>query len=642
MRAGSTKVLLPVARATAALSIALALSAPAMAASDFVEGEVLVRYRSEVSGEEVSAMEARFALSLLNALPHLRLRHYRLPEGLEVDAAIEALQAEAVVESVDRNVLHSLQVVPNDPRFSEQWSLHNTGQSVQGITGTADSDIDWPEAMDLFAPIAYVTVAVIDTGVAIDHPEILSHLWVNVDELNNGLDDDGNGYVDDVFGWNFIDGSNIPLDDKGHGTQVASVVGAIADNATGGTGVHPGVRIMPLRVGDEIRKLGSPIVSLINFLLATTYAAQNGADLINFSAGRSGGPIALEEDQLEWLDAQGILFIAAAGNGGEDQAGDDNDSVPTYPASYATPNIISVAATDQDDQLTSFSNYGLSSVDLAAPGSNMFAADISRSFALDESFEFGAPGWTVGQNCFFGCPSWSLWSDALSNTWASDGSFDFFGTPLSYSPFTDSWLTSPAITLGFGPVLFFREWHALDFGDFLQVQISTDGINWADLFVFVGFSYSWAPGTAYGAGSWWWADLTGYEGFSVQLRFRLTSDSAFESDGVYIDDIRLSQVETFSYDGTQYTHTQGTSFSAPLVAGVAALLIAQRPDLGHHEIRQAILASADPLPSLSGKMVTGGRLNARAALAYVPEPSSSFLLFSGCCALLALRPTRRC
>ena len=108
-----------------------------------------------------------------------------------------------------------------------------------------------------------------------------------------------------------------------------------------------------------------------------------------------------------------------------------------------------------------------------------------------------------------------------------------------------------------------------------------------------------------------------------------------------IDDIRLSQVETFAYDGTQYTHIHGTSFSAPLVAGVAALLIAQRPDLGHHEIRQAILASTDPLPSLSGKMVTGGRLNARAALEYVPEPNARLSLFSGCSALLALARSKR-
>ena len=117
-----------------------------------------------------------------------------------------------------------------------------------------------------------------------------------------------------------------------------------------------------------------------------------------------------------------------------------------------------MAATDPDDQLTSFSNYGQNSVDLAAPGSNLLAADISRSFALDEHFELGAPGWTVGRNCPSGCPNWALWGDALFNTWASDGSFDSFGTPLLYSPFTDSWLTSPAVTLGFGPVLFFREW----------------------------------------------------------------------------------------------------------------------------------------------------------------------------------------
>ena len=112
--------------------------------------------------------------------------------------------AATAVESADRNVLSGTQLFPSDPRFGEQWSLHNTGQSVQGTTGSVDADIDWPEAIDLFAPAASVTVAVIDTGVSIDHPEILPNLWVNLDEFHNGRDDDAKGYVDDILGWNFI------------------------------------------------------------------------------------------------------------------------------------------------------------------------------------------------------------------------------------------------------------------------------------------------------------------------------------------------------------------------------------------------------------------------------------------------------
>jgi hypothetical protein len=339
---------------------------------DHVPGEVLVRYEAGVAAQQIQAIEAQFDLTVLSELPHLRLRHYKLPEGVSVPVAIEQLSAIPEVESVDPNVIYRLQGIPSDPLFGEQWGLHNTGQNIQGIAGSADADIDWPEAMDLFSPSDTVTVAVIDSGVAVDHPEILANTWVNPGEVDNGLDDDGNGYVDDIFGWNFIDGNNFPLDDLGHGTQVAFTVAGVWENGEGGSGVAPNARIMALRVADELQGYGTPVVSLINFLLATTYAAENGARVINFSAGGTGA-IAIQETQIEWLDSQGVLLVAAAGNGAftGDAAGDDNDLFPVYPASYTTPNIIAVAATDQNDQLTSFSNFGAVSVDLAAPGSNI-------------------------------------------------------------------------------------------------------------------------------------------------------------------------------------------------------------------------------------------------------------------------------
>ena len=131
------------------------------------------------------------------------------------------------------------QQLPTDPLFSQQWALHNTGQLVNGRNGPADADIDWPEAMDFYSPTASVIVAVIDSGVALDHPEITNKVWVNPGEVKNGLDDDGNGYVDDLVGWDFVDDDNLPLDENGHGTLVASLIVSSVENGIGVSAARP-------------------------------------------------------------------------------------------------------------------------------------------------------------------------------------------------------------------------------------------------------------------------------------------------------------------------------------------------------------------------------------------------------------------
>ncbi len=630
-------------RVPLALFVAVIASMVARGATaDFVAGEVLVRYRADASVQQIQAIEQVFSLIVLSDLPHLRLRHYQLPAGLDVPEAIDQISVRPGVESVDPNVVQQLEGIPSDPLFQQQWGLHNTGQLVDGTAGSPDADIDWPEAMDLHQALLPITIAIIDTGVALDHPEILANTWLNPDEIVNGIDDDANGYIDDLIGWNFINGNNLPLDDRGHGTGVAFTAAGVQENGEGGSGTAPFARIMALRVADQLQGFGTPIVTLSNFLLATTYAAENGARIINFSAGGTT-PTSAQQSQIEWLDSQGVLLIAAAGNGAfvGDGSGDDNDVFPVYPASYPTANIISVAASGQSDQLTSFSNFGDTSVDLAAPGENMFVADVKRGIPLIESFEGIAPGWTVGQACPFGCPNWGFFVDALLNSWISDGSEDFFGFPLNYLPWTDSWLTSPAASLAYGPVLVFREWHALGAGDGLLVEASTNGISWTLLATYTGFSSSAPPGTSFNPGDVRVIDLKPYEGLPIQIRFRLITNGSSQADGIYVDNVFIRQVEVFSYDGTQYQYLNGTSFSAPMVAGVAALLMSQHPELSHHAIRTALLASVDLLPGLAGKVASGGRLNARAAIQYVPEPSSVAAQLSGLAALLVLARLRQ-
>jgi len=588
----------------------------------FVSGEILVRYAKSVSDEAMHLIERNEGLSLLHKIPHLRVRHYRLPPGAAVQTICDRLTLHPAVRVAEPNYRHSLLAIPTDPRFSEQWGLHNTGQIVLGQSGPADADIDWPEAMDLYSNNGGVIVAVIDSGVAIDHPDIINNVWVNVDEPVDGIDNDGNGYVDDRLGWDFFDNDALPLDENGHGTLVASQIAAEINNGIGGAGVAPEAQIMVLRILNDFSSGGAG--STANFLLSTTYATQEGAEIINYSAGRTGAFSQIERDQVAWLDTQGVLLVAAAGNGGADGVGDDNDVTPVYPAAYDPPNILAVAASNRSDDLADFSNFGTVTVDLAAPGTDTFGADVNRSTTYLETFETGAPGWTVNQNCVF-CDNWSLFLDVGGNVWANDSMSLLTGDPLIYLPFADAWMDSPWLAIPLiGPQLSFRIYVALEAFDVAAVQISTDGLFWDTLDAIQGPFFTltnppWLSSTAGVTVSPY--DLSPYAGQTAKLRFRIITDGALENDGVYVDDVALSEVTVFFFDGTQFTFNNGTSFAAPLVSGVAALLMSHRPDLTHHQIRDAILNSVDPIASLSGMVATGGQLNAMGAIQYVPEPS---------------------
>jgi len=249
----------------------------------------------------------------------------------------------------------SLLFTPTDPLFNKLWALKNTGQTG----GTVDADIDAPEAWDIQPDSPNVVVAVIDTGVDYTHQDLAANIWTNTLEITGipEFDDDGNGYIDDVRGYDFSDNDNDPMDPYGLGTHVAGTIGAVGSNGSGVVGVSPNVRIMPLKVFSSD---GS--TSITDIVKAIYYAIEKGAKVINASYWDdiSSG---LEEEAINTAGEMGVLFVAAAGDGGN-----NNDTNPLYPASYDLPNIIAVAATTHDDQLASFSNSGSTSVDLGAPG----------------------------------------------------------------------------------------------------------------------------------------------------------------------------------------------------------------------------------------------------------------------------------
>jgi subtilisin family serine protease len=282
--------------------------------------------------------------------------------------AIDALKKNPVITYIDPDYEVHITNVPND-LDSELWGLHNTGQTG----GTPDSDIDAPEAWDIQTGDSSLVIAVIDTGVDYDHPDLEANIWTNPVEIpGDGLDNDNNGYVDDVYGWDFFNGDNDPMDDHSHGTHCAGTIAAVGNNGVGVVGVNWEAKIMALKFLSAAGS-GSTSDAIIAIEYATIMKRDYGVPVIAMSNSWGGGGYEQGlKDAITVADNEGILFIAAAGNGFLG-IGFDNDMFPHYPSSFEVPNVIAVAATDHNDDLAPFSNYGYTSVDLAAPGVDIYS-----------------------------------------------------------------------------------------------------------------------------------------------------------------------------------------------------------------------------------------------------------------------------
>jgi subtilisin family serine protease len=373
--------LLATAIAAAAVSDQRTVAGPAEA----VPGEIVVAYDPGSSAEERAAARRDAGVRALRGLaPEIQLVG---TSEASTPTALAELRDDADVRQASRNWLRRPSAIPNDALFSHLWGLHNTGQPVgqqSPISGTPDADIDAPEAWEIergWEPGgAEPVIAVMDTGADLGHRDIATRLWTNPGEVaGNGLDDDGNGYADDVHGFDFagasvddpFDRDANPDDPDGHGTHVSGTVLAQGNDGEGIVGVAPGSRLMALKVCalDDEGEAACPLAAMVE---AYAYAIDNGARALNGSLGGSGFAAA----ELALLNGSpDVLFVFAAGN---EEA--NNDSEPSYPCGldelpgYTAENLLCVAATDLNDGLAGFSNYGAESVDLAAPGVKTLSA----------------------------------------------------------------------------------------------------------------------------------------------------------------------------------------------------------------------------------------------------------------------------
>ena len=574
-------------------------------APTYKEGEVLVKFKKGVDrayASRTAAVHGMLVMKEFKLLSERKGQAYALVKSdkLKAQEMVQKLENDPAVDAVSLNYERKISTIPNDPFFNHLWGLNNTGQDVPDYgTGTPDADIDSPEAWDIETGSPEVVVASIDSGVDYAHEDLAENMWTNAGEIaGDTIDNDGNGYVDDVYGIDAGDDDTDPMDTDGHGTHTAGTMAAAGNNALGVTGVNWSAKIMALKFfAADGSAYDDAAIACIEYVIHQKLFNNVNVAAINASWGGPGYSQTLK-DAIEDAGNAGILFCAAAGNDGE-----DNDLIPTYPASFDLPHIITVAASDHTDQLTSWSNYGAASVDLAAPGASILSTYPGCSPdnpVFFDDMESGPANWTTGGTN----NTWALsavayyspiraWSDSPGGNYTINTD-----SRLELSRDVDLSTYSGNATFYFYGAFFLEE----DY-DFLFVDISADsGASWVP--------YGYLTGNMGG-----WYFLSGdvpneFMTAHFRLRFRLSTDYLINYDGVYIDDVGISTCQ----QSNNYTYLQGTSMATPLVTGACALVAAKFPDDSAGDRKNRILNAVDQKPSLTGKVLTGGRLNLYNAL----------------------------
>nr|NCR73594.1 S8 family serine peptidase [Microcystis aeruginosa LG13-12] len=305
----------------------------------YAPNQLILKFKQGIASAQVAQFQSLFGAVSTQTIKLTGAQVWKLSGSLSVEKILAQYRSNPIFEYIEPDYIRTLGTItpkatfPNDPSFNQLWGLHNTGQS--------------------------------------GHQDLVGNIWTNPGEIaNDGIDNDGNGYIDDIRGWDFAYNDNNPSDVYGHGTHVSGTIAGKGNNGVGVTGVAWNAKIMPLKFLDDT---GSGSTS--NAILAIDYATDKGVKLTNNSWGGGGYSQALY-DAINAAGQAGALFIAAAGNDAK-----NTDTSPSYPASYNLANIISVASTTRTDSLSSFSNYGLTSVDLGAPGSEIYSTTPNNTYA---------------------------------------------------------------------------------------------------------------------------------------------------------------------------------------------------------------------------------------------------------------------
>lgn len=587
-------------------------SVPSTPAVVFSPDRVIVQWAAGASATERRAAREEADVELVGDLGSRRFQLVETAPGQTPRRAVGELEADPAVVLAERDGYDRPDALPDDPLLDRLWGLRNSGLGVAGFSGAvAGADIDAGSAWDRTIGTPSTVVAVIDSGYRFEHPDLAGVVWTNPGETLDGADGDGNGIVDDVHGADFVgadpgapvtdgDPTDDDMLDGGHGVHTAGTIGAQGNDGIGITGVAQDVSLMPLRVCSADVCPHSAEVEAIN------YAGAEGARVANMSLG---GPVeSLAIGNAIAANPQ-TLFVISAGNDGS-----DNEATPHYPCNVAplaggrsaVDNVICVAATDQADRLAGFSNWGATSVDLGAPGTEILSTFPVRQL-IDEDFE----------------------ADDFELEWSDSGTDGGFArtdeAPLTSFGISDSPGAAPApgsirastsapftMPAGYGECALEQTRSvALGGGGFwYEVRLDGEPVLGTSARSSGRFSFSLADA------------LSG--GGEVELYFRYTAGPApGPGDGVWIDDVGVTCTAPVG-DAAGYAFLDGTSMATPHVTGAAALLFSLRPTASVTDVRRGLLGSVDRLPTLAGRTTSGGRLDAAAAVDLfdaVPPPT---------------------
>jgi len=530
-------------------------------------GEILVRFKSDAPPGDIAALHRRLGSRMLARLNSRRLEKIAVAEGMNEAEAVARYMTSNLVENTERHALRYPLEIPSDPLFDQQWGLERISAPAGWKFTTGDGE---------------VIVAVVDSGVDYSHPDLSQNIWINTAEFGKtaGVDDDGNGYIDDIFGWDFAgttfpsSGDPDPADSavSGHGTHVAGIVAARGDNNEGVSGTAWQLKIMALKVKPD----DSEFFELFSVIEALDYARQKGAKVVNCSFGGETNSDE-ERNAFQDLEAAGILAVCAAGNGGEDLDAAGND---LYPAEYDFSNILTVTAATQSDSLAYFSNYGLTAVDVAAPGVSI-KSTVPTEAVTEASVAAGGSSYAANGMLYAGTTGEGGVTGVLLD--CGGGYEDEFPEEFSTGDialiergnrdgvdFYFSEKVANAQTKGAAAVIIYN--NTVD-------SLDQNGGT-------LGSPDSWIPAVS----------VTRADGLALK--------SFLDQPATVINQV----------PETAYAYNQGTSMAAPFVSGLAGLLWSKEATLSPDQVKTAIMETVDKIPALSGKIASGGRINAQGAL----------------------------
>ena len=570
--------------------------------NQFTPDEIIVKFKPYVTLSERSQTAQSFGAKSIQTLSNMSgWSVAKLPAGQTVTQALSVYANDPNIEYAQPNYIYHATAVPNDPEYGQLWAAKNNGQFINTgtypsglpVAGTVGDDMNLEAAWNVQTDCSSAIVAVVDSGVNYNSTDLAANMW-------NG------GVSAPLHGWNFVGtGSSDPMDYAGHGTHVAGIIGAVGNNSTGTTGVCWKASIMAVRVLDAT---GSGLTS--NIIQGIDFAINNGAKIINMSLGGSAADPAMSAS-ITRAQIANVLIVVAAGN---EQT--NNDTTANYPCNFTQSNLLCVAALDQNYALATFSNWGASSVDVGAPGTNIRSTWAGSNITITDSLSAATGGWnfsssTVGGGWGYFAPTGGSKYIATPNTNWTTRLYNAGTDDRVYKTFNLSGMAGAnVVTLSVAAAINVKS------GDFFNSNFNTTG---GDPFqsgtpIFSATNMKTNLSTL-NAGF----DITNCMSATCTIGAQLTSTVASTRDiGVAIP---LFSIKSLTLNNTSYNTISGTSMATPEAAGVAALVWAHNPQFTYADVANAIKQGGRSVTALNGLTVTGKALDAMGALSYIAPPT---------------------